>query len=176
MAYREDRSVSFFGEEAYQTVINASQPLEIQPQICSFSNFFKKLKLMSFCSKTREPAIPSQEPSSELFTLRTKYKSTVNSTFCSNRRTESPDFAEKKKEESFLHCYTNFFPKDEFFILEHKPFDVIAKYHEVRNLEKMEAFLLKKISKEGVLGFNFQICGSEQNYSFCKKVQIFFFF
>ena len=98
MAYREDRSVSFFGEEAYQTVINASQPLEIQPQICSFSNFFKKL--MSFCSKTREPAIPSQEPSSELFTLRTKYKSTVNSTFCSNRRTESPDFAEKKKKKN----------------------------------------------------------------------------
>ena len=174
MAYREDRSVSFFGEEAYQTVINAAQPLEIQPQICSFSNLFRKL--MSFCSKTNEPTISSQEPSSELFTLRTKYKSTVNSTFCSNRRTESPDFSEKKKEESFLRCYTNFFPKDEFFILEHKPFDVIAKYHEIRNLEKMEAFLLKKISNEGVLGFNFQICGNQQNYSFCKKVTKFSYF
>ena len=171
MAYREDRSVSFFGEDAYQTLMNAARPIESKPQISCFSNVFKKI--MNFCSKTKEPAIPSQEPSSELFSLRTKYRSTTMlncSTFCSNRRTEeSPEYF-ANKEESFLHCYSGSFPKNEFFILEHKPFNVIAKYNEVKNLEKIEPFMLKQLTTENVLGLNFQICTQEQNASFCKKV------
>jgi len=170
MSYREDRSVSFFGEESYQNLMTTPRPLTFQKPDCYFGNFFKKI--INLCSKDKPSFIPQQEPNSELLSLRTKYKSTmICSTFCS-KRTESDGFQEKKHEESFLQCYNNDFPKNEFFILEHNPFNVIAKFHEV-NHERVEVLLAQKLTHKPGVGLNFQICTALKNNEFCNMVVVF---
>lgn len=187
MTLRKDRSVSFFGEDNYQTLFDIKNST-LNNKKC-ISNVFKKI----FCGKYQEQEeeedlYPNRE--NNISSLRHKYKSAmICSTFNSNKRTDVSLFCctntQKTSDSLFFNSCCKI-PKKDFFILGKNHFNVIARIKEedfkfCKKQDKntvFEEFFIRKLKKiKGDLISNFHLLNNDkENDIFCSKVLFIFNF